>query len=240
MDNDFLKILRTALSCPTENIEEYLIEEQIKSSLSPKIFFGILLKEIQNQENEVNSKQLFEDLLRPYGWPHTRNGELDSRFFEEKKISFVYHQSLGLLKNIIKALIEKSKYSTKSSTKGQNRPTTLIFDSNIKDQLFSGLKPYFKDKEVELEILLSGGIIDEKLVWPLNQNQLSDLFLRLKDNGYITNNKTEIKKWLINNFTLVSGDLNPNSIYETLTMKSPAGKTNRILENLAPFKPKTK
>lgn len=244
MDNDFLKILRTALSCPTENIEEYLIEEQIKSSISPKIFFGILLKEIQNQENEVKSPWPM-DLQRPSTWPLTKTGEFDSRFFDDKKISFAHSTRLGLLKNIISTLIEKAKYPSKSSnpnngdeTKDQSGSRTLIISSTIKDELFDGLKPYFFGKEDELKKLLSGEAISEKLVWSLNQNQLADLFLRLSYNGFIKNDKTEIKNWLVQNFTLADRELNSSTIYETLTRKNEIKKENRILENLAPFKPK--
>jgi hypothetical protein len=246
MDNDFLKILKTAVRCPVENIEEYLIEEQLKSHLSPKIFFGILLKEIQNQVNEVKSPER-QDLLRPSTWPLTRTGEFDSSFFDDEKNSLVYSSKLGLLKIIINTLIEKAKYPSKSSnpkskddTKNQSRTRILIIDSTIKAQLFDGLKQYFSDKEDELKKLLTEGTISEKLVWPLNQNQLADLFLRLNYNGYIMNDKTEIKNWLVQNFTLANRDLNSSSIYETLTRKNEIKKEKRILENLAPFKPKTK
>lgn len=244
MDNDYLKILKTALRCPIENIEQYLIEEQLKSNLSKKIFFVILLDEIQNQENEVKSPWR-RDLLRPSTWPHTRTGEFDSSFFYDEKISFVYSPRLVILKNVISTLIKKAKYPSKSSnpnngdeTKDQSGSRTLIISSTIKDELFDGLKPYFFGKEDELKKLLSGEAISEKLVWSLNQNQLADLFLRLSYNGFIKNDKTEIKNWLVQNFTLADRELNSSTIYETLTRKNEIKKENRILENLAPFKPK--
>ncbi len=86
--------------------------------------------------------------------------------------------------------------------------------------------------------LLTEGTISEKLVWSLNQNQLVDLFLRLSYNGFIMNKKTEIKIWLVQNFTLADRELNSSTIYETLIRKNEIKKENRILENLAPFKPR--
>jgi len=234
MDNDYLKILKRALSCPDENIEEYLIEEQIKSDLSLKIFLRILLTEIQNLENEVKSPWRM-DLHRPSTWPLTRTGEFDSSFFYDEKISLVYSSKLGLLKNILSTLIKKTKHSSKAS----NQKSRIIFlNHTIKDQLFDGLKQYFPRKEDELRKLLTEGMISEKLVWPLNQNQLADLFLRLSYNGFIKNDKTEIKFWLVQNFTLAERELNPSTIYDTLKRKSEIKKQNRILENLASYIPK--
>jgi len=117
---------------------------------------------------------------------------------------------------------------------------SVIINTEIRTKLFDGLKQYFKGQESELENLLNSKQISEKLVWPLNQNQLADLFLRLTYNGFIKNNKTEIKSWLAENFTLSSGPINESSVYDTLKRKSDANKDKRILEDLAPFKPKSK
>jgi hypothetical protein len=117
---------------------------------------------------------------------------------------------------------------------------SLIIDPEIRTSLFDGLKQYFEGKESELKNLLDSKKIPEKLVWPLNQNQLADLFLRLNYNDFIKNDKTEIKSWLAENFTLSSGPINEGTVYDTLKRKSEIKKDKRILEDLAPFKPKSK
>ncbi|MFN3759286.1 MAG: hypothetical protein ACK4SF_08730 [Algoriphagus aquaeductus] len=127
-----------------------------------------------------------------------------------------------------------------TATKNKTEQRSLIINSEIRTSLFDGLKQYFVDKESELENLLSSKKIPDKLVWPLNQNQLADLFLRLSYNGFIKNNKTQIKSWLAENFTLSSGQINESSVYDILKRKSEINKDKRILEDLAPFKPKSK
>lgn len=144
-------------------------------------------------------------------------------------------QSLTILDKIQN---EKSKITEAPQTEIQTKP--FIIDPIIRSRLHEGLKQYFEGKDAELENVLNSKQNSEKLVWPLNQNQLAELFLRLSYNGYIKNNKTEIKSWLKENFTLMSGSLNEVTVYETLKRKSDIKKNMRILEDLAPWKPNSK
>lgn len=254
MESSVSEIIKTAIELDESVIKNYLIEQENESRDSPKIFYWKLKAKILeiNQENpNAMNWFLHEDLG---GWFEEmglinrniykegialQNGQ--GRFLEhlEKLIS-----KFEMISNIVDSLIEQnSLFSGISKAKNKLKkpsPAAIIIDSDIVNKLFDGLKQYFDGKEEELKKVLTGKAISEKLIWPLNQNQLSDLFLRLLENGYIQNNKTELTNWLVENFTLVNRGLNATSIYQVLTRKFKTSKSNRILENLAPNKPESK
>jgi len=250
------EIFNTAINLNNGTIKKYLIEEQKNSIYSPQVFFGLLLshtkkisisKEIEYLKGRVleltYELKIFdlEDAPTLSNWNREYIRTKKTKKLEEAKAKATNYE---LFDEIVNRLLEQDFLISDTSKANKNlkktKPKTITIDTNIKNKLFDGLKQYFSDKEDELKKLLTEGTISEKLVWPLNQNQLADLFLRLSYNGFIMNDKTEIKNWLVQNFTLANRELNSSTIYETLTRKNEIKKENRILENLAPFKPKTK
>jgi hypothetical protein len=256
MEINVSNIFNTAIILESRTIKKYLIEEQEKSGHSPEVFFGLLLshikqisieKKIENLNGKVleltYDLKIFDEEVAPTLSDFRRdyNRRKKTEKLEEAKAKATNYK---LFDEIVNRLLEKDSLISVTSKASKNqkktKPKTITIDTDIKNELFDGLKQYFSDKEDELKKLLTEGTISEKLVWPLNQNQLADLFLRLSYNGFIMNDKTEIKNWLVQNFTLANRELNSSSIYETLTRKNEIKKEKRILENLAPFKPKTK
>ena len=260
MESSISDIIKTAIELDERQIENYLIEQQEKSKDSPQIFYEKLKSKIKeiNQENPNAMKWLFHEDLG--GWFEdmgliNRNIYKEGIALQSGQVRFLEHlekliSKFEIMSNIVNNLIEQVSLisdSSKAITLNKKnysknlkkiKPEILIFVSAIKNELFNGLKQYFPGKDDELKKLLNAETISEKLVWPLNQNQLADLFLRLSYNGFINNNKTEIKIWLVKNFTLTDRELNSSTIYDTLKRKFEIKKQNRILENLASYIPK--
>ena len=256
MEINASKIFKTAIELDSRTIKKYLIEEQEKSGYSPEVFFGLLLshiKQISITKKIGYLKGIVEDLTDELTIFNSQVAPTLSRWDREYSLTRITEKlevakskaiNYELFYEIVNRLLEQDSLISGTSKANKNlkktKPTIIIIEKKIKNELLDGLKQYFSDKEDDLKKLLTEGTISEKLVWPLNQNQLADLFLRLSYNGFIMNDKTEIKNWLVQNFTLANRELNSSTIYETLTRKNEIKKENRILENLAPFKPKTK
>ncbi|MEI6679274.1 MAG: hypothetical protein WCL21_11745 [Mariniphaga sp.] len=132
-------------------------------------------------------------------------------------------------------------------------PEKLIcFDSpeTIKS-LLEELKGYFNGKESELKKALDGERLNELLVFPHNANIFIEVFRRLKYNGKLLNQSTEIRDWICLNFAyrFKKGKIEKfiafkeHTVYDNLKGKAgtePA-KKQRILQNLAwlPYKSKS-
>jgi hypothetical protein len=254
MESSVSEIIKTAIELDESVIKNYLIEQKNESRDSPQIFYWKLKAKILEikQENPNAMKWLLHEDLG--GWFEdmgliNRNIYKEGIALQSGQGRFLEHlekliNKFEMISNVVNSLIEQnSLFSNTSKEKNiLKKPShaAIIINSDIVNKLFDGLKQYFEGKEEELMKVLTGKAISEKLIWPLNQNQLADLFLRLSYNEFIKNNKTEIKIWLVQNFTLANGEINSSTIYETLTRKNEINKQNRILENLAPFKPKLK
>ena len=77
----------------------------------------------------------------------------------------------------------------------------IIFNKpDIIDSLFEELKDFFPEREADLKTALQGAKLDTLLLFPHNQNKFTEVFRRLKYNGFITNSQTEINNWLCTNF----------------------------------------
>lgn len=105
----------------------------------------------------------------------------------------------------------------------------LIFDSpETLDKVFDSLKGYFPGKEKELLTVLKGDKITAPLYWPSDQKQFTEIFRRLKFNGKLITQSTELKDWLCSNFifeykkgaTREQRPFNPNTVYDFLTKSS--------------------
>ena len=112
----------------------------------------------------------------------------------------------------------------------------------IKKLIFNELKGYFLGCETELENALTGGILKTRILFPHNQNKFTELFKRLKYNGFLLNNHSEIKNWLCVNFNFLykKGDyqeirqFNSSSVYDLLSKGrgEPKRKERICFENL--------
>jgi hypothetical protein len=83
----------------------------------------------------------------------------------------------------------------------------IVFSSpEILEKFHSVLKGFFQGKEVELLQALKGEALEEKLVFPLNQNRFVELFKRAKYNGVVVSANGVIKDWIIANFLRIQKD----------------------------------
>ena len=130
------------------------------------------------------------------------------------------------------------RFKKDSSTIPQNDKITILFDSpETLDKLFGAMKPLFpKEREEDFSNLLKGKPLIEKLDFPLNQNQLSDIFRRLYETNRILNSKVQITNWLYQNFTN-KGECLGSSIYDNLTKaKYQTSKSKRLYTDIFPPK----
>lgn len=110
---------------------------------------------------------------------------------------------------------------------------SITIHSSIFERLFDKLSLHFEDEKDTLRRILDGKQSTVKLTVPFNQNQFADLFLRLKENGLLTNNKIEIKAWICDNFNRKDGTpFNETSVYDLLKKKSRVSKNSRIFKDL--------
>lgn len=117
----------------------------------------------------------------------------------------------------------------------------INFDSTeTKEKVFTALKGFFPGREDSLNKVLGGQKIEEKLLFPNQQNSFSEVFSRLSYNNKILNEFTEIRDWICTYFqfrykkgtTEEIKDFNKSSVYDTLRRKTEPTKRNRILQDL--------
>ncbi|WP_345952398.1 hypothetical protein [Mucilaginibacter sp. PAMB04168] len=95
----------------------------------------------------------------------------------------------------------KRKNTRKVPTPANSRKL-ITFDSlESSSNVFNALKSYFPGNEVNLLQALQGDIINQPLFFPYKQNLLTELFLRLHENGKLLNSKVRTCEWLCGNFT---------------------------------------
>jgi len=233
MKNSITNIIEMATKLDGRVLSDYLYEEQKKSDLSSKVFFGMLTAEI----NEIKKRDV--KLIN----------QLDDKGLI---ISYKYH----LVDTLVESMYEQSLLEREITPKlarilGYNLPENLqksdsiepkkppvlsgksiLIDTEIIEPLFDELKMYFEGKEEQLKTVLKGEDIFEKLAWPLNQNQFSNLFQRLHKTNGIKNNFSQITTWICKNFIQKNGkDFNEVSVYDTLREKSNPPKKNMRLFN---------
>lgn len=81
----------------------------------------------------------------------------------------------------------------------QNRKQIIFKDNETIERLYSELQGYFDNKDGLLKAL-QGEKLSEMLLFPHNQNKLVEVFRRLKYNGYLLSNNTEIMNWICDTF----------------------------------------
>ncbi len=117
--------------------------------------------------------------------------------------------------------------STASQDDIQDPPKPLIaFNTqSTLNRVFDMLKAYFPDREGDFKKALEGEGLESSLLFEHAQNQLVEVFRRLKYNGFIPNTLTEIKEWLCLNFQFrfrkgsvqEVRSLNPNTVWDILS-----------------------
>lgn len=143
--------------------------------------------------------------------------------------------------------------TSKKISRGRHnvRETTgkLIFSKDeTLEKLFSDLKIFFPNHEDDFYRMLRGERLNNRLLFPNKQNKYVEVFRRLKYNGHILNNSTEICNWLCANFdfTYKRGNLaeirpfGKNAVWDILT----SGKGEPLLDkripiDWLPYKPKS-
>ncbi len=118
--------------------------------------------------------------------------------------------------------------------------TALIFDSpETLEKVFDSFKGYFPGKEKELLTALKGDKITAPLYWPSDQKQFTEIFRRLKFNGKLITQSTELKDWLCSNFifeykkgaTREQRPFNPSTVWDYLTKSIGDLAKNKRLES---------
>ncbi len=111
----------------------------------------------------------------------------------------------------------------------------IIFkDAETINKIHSELKGFFDGKGTELLEVLQGNSIPEILLFPHNQNKFVEVFRRLKYNGYVLNNLSEIRDWICSTFKFVKNSnpkthpFNKNTVYDILRGRGEPTKKERI------------
>ena len=135
-------------------------------------------------------------------------------------------------------LIEKQRSIIKVKNKKEKKPKCISINPEFIPVLYHELTPFFHDSErQDLLKLLKGEQIKGKLTFGFNANRFVELFGRVKYNGYITENKTNLKNWILTFFRFKnesSGkilEFKDNTIHAILYGKTSAQpkKSQRIL-----------
>jgi hypothetical protein len=114
------------------------------------------------------------------------------------------------------------------------------------EAIHKGLKAFFPERESDLLTLLNGGEIDRPLHFPDQQNRLAEVFSRAYYNHKMGGTKTDVKAWIVRNFTYkntkkgITTSFSPNTLRGIFnpTGKGEVSKAKRIpiagLEYVAP------
>ncbi|MEY1640126.1 hypothetical protein [Tenuifilum osseticum] len=125
-----------------------------------------------------------------------------------------------------------------------NRKSIIFKNNETIKKIHSELKGYFTNKEKELLKVLQGEQLSEMLLFPHNQNKFVEVFRRLKYNGFLLNNDTEIRDWICKTFMFIKkGYSEPqpfkeNTVWDILNKgKGEPGKKERIcISEWLPYK----
>ncbi|NVK04982.1 MAG: hypothetical protein HWD92_09165 [Flavobacteriia bacterium] len=113
-------------------------------------------------------------------------------------------QEFAKLRGVSIVINSERTPTTESTNKvKRKRPAKSIqfIDSETRERVYQGLKGFFEGSEDILMDALKGEAIKERLYFPSKQNQLVEVFKRLKYNGMILSTSREIRDWLCDNFS---------------------------------------
>ena len=120
-----------------------------------------------------------------------------------------------------------------------NETPQIIFREETVDKLYESLKPFFNGQGENLQKVLAGEKVSERLLFNAAQNRLVEVFKRLRYNKLLLSTPKETKDWLCANFSfnykrgneVEVKNLNPSTVHDILTKeKGEPTKSNRICE----------
>ena len=140
---------------------------------------------------------------------------------------------LGKIKNrypeyaeLLNVAQQRSRLNGRSKRSYQQVENThvlrILLDQDQFDELYRELCKFFDAGDhSDLKRLLQEGSIDRKITFLSNQNQLVEVFRRLKYNGFLFETSTGIREWLCSNFIYKSKagmkKINPYSVWDILS-----------------------
>jgi hypothetical protein len=121
----------------------------------------------------------------------------------------------------------------------------VAYEEDFSITLVNALKPFFAEEEHELLLrLIIDGVYEKSIVFKAKQNQIVELFKRLKKASklVVSNNKV-LAEWITKCFLMLDKDeqpraLNYNSVIDILNKSRNEPKWDWILEDLLPPKQK--
>lgn len=104
----------------------------------------------------------------------------------------------------------------------QSKPKLVNIDSRLIEPLLECMQTYFSAEDYEdLQTLLRGGAIDSKILFNNQENQLAELFKRIKYNQLLTDSATNISRWICDNFRVIKSgapnDCRYKGVYDMIT-----------------------
>jgi len=193
-------------------------------------------KTLFDTKGEFIKDALFRELQMVYAYPNANLNEfIDNGIKQLATIAKI--EFLKELKSETPTPIEKHNNKLKSKKISFNKDETI-------EKLHSELKGYFPNKEAELLKVLQGDKITELLLFPHNQNKFVEVIRRLKYNGFLLNNDTEIKNWICSTFNFKKKGFsqpqpfNENTVWDTINKgKGEPTKKERIcIADWLPYK----
>lgn len=219
-----------------------------------------ILEDLEAFINKANNLSASErkQALNSYGSPWPRSKEdiyeyyriKNGNYYKLNKCSmtdgnptaFVYAKYF-LYYDFLKATLNEGL-----GKKNQNKPNTpankdlgiqLNLDEDQFNSLLEGAKPFFESSQHKnLEKLLKGEHITNKLMFNNRQTKWVEVFRRLNYNGFVANNKTEVKNWLCSHFEFLDINhtvqpFNQETVYGLLSRgKGDINKSSNRIINL--------
>lgn len=183
-------------------------EEELYFMLSNAKTGNLSYNDTGGKSIEQNNKELIE-------WCNNQLEVLNIQNFTVQMAQFTngripYNMSYNEIV-YIKQAIQNAKSNNKTSPDQQivkqnpesNKKIITFRTSEIIEKIHSELKGFFPNKEAELLKALQGEQLSEKLLFPHNQNKFVEVFRRIKYNGLLINNDTQIRDWICANFCYI-------------------------------------
>lgn len=137
----------------------------------------------------------------------------------------LYTKDQGL-KNLAKEYLPPTHwiFRTFPDSKEENQPEPdpppkkeIEISPSVIPDLFDCLKDYFEKEELSiLESLLKGEKLEGRLNFKKQQNQLAEVFFRLKEKGLLSNTIEEASVWMASNFTYRNKSKQVNCKFESI------------------------
>jgi len=266
--NNFLKLMRTYIKTlrlkfeGQSDIDLHMMRYNYYSTFNYKIDTQ-LTKEYNTLPDSEWKKKLknYKEALDRFDADHEKEGWeyckalLKIRFKEEYlfKQNQSYMGALDSMRRRVnhwvdltfsseeKELFAKVETNLISELNTRNTLPTLQVNELAREDIFIALSKFIPNKEHHplLKVLLTGEEISCFIIIKRNQNSIAYLFRQVKDAGYIIEDKTKIRDWILYWFRVSDAksttgkELTPTTVYDALSKDKKPKKNNRI-----PYNPK--